>query len=164
MKNTILRIFLDHSKIFHFSRQVHHFSIGFLDFSLWILYMSTQNLQFSKYFPYFFYFSAFSAADTWWQLNHTSKEKEKHKRRKRRRYKKIALKKTMIYKLYQYLVKKKKLGLPTDQFVTTFFIKKCHLEFKEGSPPQIATLNYQGSHCINKYMIFIHILCIGFCS
>ena len=56
------------------------------------------------------------------------------------------------------------MGLPTDQFVTTFFIKKCHLEFKEGSPPQIATFNYQGNQCINKCMIFIHILCIGFCN
>ena len=43
----------------------------------------------------------------------------------------------------------------TDQCVTTFFIKKCHLKFKEGSPPQIAPLNYQGSHCIDKCMIFI---------
>ena len=50
-----------------------------------------------------FYVSV-SAADTWWHPNHTSKEKEKHKGRKRRRYKKIALKKTMIYKLYQYLL------------------------------------------------------------
>ena len=163
MKNTIFRIFLDHSKIVHFSRQIHHFSIGFLDFSLWILYMSKQNLQFSKYFPYFFYFSAFSAADTWWQPKHTSKEKEKNKGRKRRRYKQIPVKKTMIY---QYLLDQgfEKKKSQTDQSVTTFFIKKCHLEFKEGSPPQIATLNYQGSHCINKYMIFIHILCIGFCS
>ena len=140
------------------------FPLDFFDFSLWILYMSKQNLQFSQYFPYFFYFSAFSAADTWWQPKHTSKEKEKNKGRKRRRYKQIPVKKTMIYQylLNQGLVKKK--VSQTDQSVTTFFIKKCHLEFNQGPPPQIATFNYQGSHGFDKCMIFIHILCIGFCS
>ena len=41
----------------------------------------------------------------------------------------------------------------TDQFVTTFFIKKYQLNFKEGSPPQIATFNYPGSHCIDRCVI-----------
>ena len=74
------------------------------------------------------------------------------------------LKKTMIYQylLDQGLVKKRCSQI--DQFVTTFFIKKCHLEFKEGSPPQIAKLKHQGSHGFDKCMMFIHILCIGFCS
>ena len=74
------------------------------------------------------------------------------------------VKKTMIYQylLDQGLVKKR--VSQTDQFVTTFFIKKCHLEFKEGSPPQIAKLKHQGSHGFDKCMMFIHILCIGFCS
>ena len=74
------------------------------------------------------------------------------------------LKKTMIY---QYLLDQglvKKMCSQIDQFVTTFFIKKCHLEFKEGSPPQIAKLKHQGSHGFDKCMMFIHILCIGFCS
>ena len=43
-------------------------------------------------------------------------------------------------------------------------LKNANWSSKKGPPPQIATFNYQGSQCINKCMIFIHILCIGFCS
>ena len=78
--------------------------------------------------------------------------KKKHKGRKRRRYKK-----TMIYQLYQYLLDPgllKKIVSQTDQSVTTFFMKKkCHLEFKEGSPPQIATLTIKAVMALTMYDI-----------
>ena len=60
---------------------------------------------------------------------------EQHKGRKRRRYKQIPLKdnKAIPISLDQGLVKEK--VSQTDLFVTTFFVKKSHLDFKEGSPP-----------------------------
>ena len=110
------------------------------------------------------FYASVSAANTWWHPNHTSKEEEKHKGKEKKKIQANILKTTKIYRylLDQGLVTKRCSQI--DQFVTTFFVKKCHLEFKEGSPPQVATFNYQGSQSINKCMIFIHILCIGFCS
>ena len=110
-----------------------------------------------------FYVSV-SAANTWWHPDHTSKEEEKHKGRKRRRYKQMPLKDNKVISIsFRSGFGQKKVS-QTDPFVTTFFVKQCHLEFKEGSPPQIATFSHQGSHGFNKCMMFIHILCIGFCS
>ena len=102
--------------------------------------MSKQNLQFSKYFPYVFYFSAFSAADTWWQPKHTSKEKEKNKGRKRRRYKQIPVKKTMIY---QYLLdqgfEKKKFPKRTGPWLLSL-LKNAIWSSKKGPPHKLPHL------------------------
>ena len=74
------------------------------------------------------------------------------------------LKKTKIYQylLDQGLVKKR--GSQIDQFVTTFFVKKMPFGVQRKAAPQIAKLKHQGSHGFDKCMMFIHILCIGFCS
>ena len=109
-----------------------------------------------------FYVSG-SAADTWWHPNHTSKEKEKKQGEEEKTVQANTLKENNDISISFRSGFGKKNPKRTSPWIFSL-LKKCHLEFKEGSPPQIATFNYQGNQCINKCMIFIHILCIGFCS
>ena len=104
-----------------------------------------------------------SAADSWWQPKQASKKKRKAKvgTGTEENTSEHPLKKNASRTFGSQLWYEKGIS-QIDQFLTTLHMKRMQFEVHKGSPPTSCQIS--GNHCIDKCMMFIHILCMGFCS